>query len=1032
MPLVPGLGDSRMLKPSRLMRYGVAVLSVALALMLTLLLQPLLSPTALPLFFLAVTFSVWYGGRGAGFVATVLSVLASRYFLLPPLHSFLPIPGTSIVELIVFGLVTLLVSMLEIDLRISDRRNQNSLRELAQARAALRESDARFHITTESSFDAIFLLKSVRNRAGEIVDFEFVDLNEQGAKLISRSKSEIIHQSLCQLLPINRTQGFFEKYKQVVETGIPLVEEFPSSTMPGVSAAWLHHQVVPLNDGLAITTRDISDRKQAEASLQASEALYRTLAEAMPQLIWTQDATGKIDYANQQWLNALGVTLEAVNREGWMHLVHPNDLPKLLDRQAVSMRRGDIREAEFRYRMADGSYRWFLGRSVPIKDEQGQVIKWVGTSTDIHDLKRYEQELAKQKRRFKTLAENSPDIITRIDRNLRHVYINSAIQKATGMPPEAFIGKTHEELDIPEHLRQDWRCKLKQVFAAGEGCAYEFAFPAPDGMRHYLARMVPEFASSGAVESVLGITSDITEFKRVEQSLRESEVRFRRLMASNMLGMGFWELDGNISEVNDALLEILGYTRQEFLAERPRWTDLTPIEYRAAESQALEQIRQSGVCIPFEKEYIRRDGSRVPILCGGAAFHNAEDGGVFFVLDLSDRKQIEKERNRLLQLERAARAEAEAANRVKNEFLMVLSHELRTPLNPILGWTRLLQTRQFSPEMTAHALDAIERNARQEVQLVEDLLDMSRILQGKLSLDIAPVSLLEVIEGVIDSVRLSAEAKSIQIQTDLDDSVKPVLGNQVRLQQVAWNLLSNAIKFTPHQGQIKVSLQQVGKFAQVQVRDTGKGIEASFIPYVFDYFRQSNGSTTRSAGGLGLGLAITRHLVELHGGTIEAASEGEGKGAVFTVQLPIPVDDRKLISGYMGGLVSEFTLKDKRIVVVESDADARELLTVILKQAGAEVDAVETVDATLAALARSQPDLLIGAIEILQKNECELMQRLRLWSQEFGEEIPIVALAPYPEAVDAQSALAIGLQHILPSSIEPDALIDAIEQLTAY
>ncbi|XGV97529.1 MAG: DUF4118 domain-containing protein [Leptolyngbya sp. BL-A-14] len=331
-----------MFRPIRLLRYGVAVGSVALALLLTLLLKSLLAPSVLLLFVLAVTVSTWYGGRGAGFVATILSVLASRYFLLSPVHSFLPIPGAAIAALVVFSLVTLLISLLETNLRVVYRRSHKHLLDLEQTEAALRESEARFHTAAETSFDAIHILKSVRNKAGEIVDFQFVDLNEHGAKLVSLTKADILGQNLCELLPVNRSAGFFEQYKQVVETGIPLLEEFPSHNMPGVTAAWLHHQVVPLGDGIAITTRDITQQKQAEAALQASETLYRTLAEAMPQLVWTQDTEGRVDYANRQWQQALGMTLEAVARDGWAHLVHPDDLPKLLAKQAVSMQEGEV------------------------------------------------------------------------------------------------------------------------------------------------------------------------------------------------------------------------------------------------------------------------------------------------------------------------------------------------------------------------------------------------------------------------------------------------------------------------------------------------------------------------------------------------------------------------------------------------------------------------------------------------------------------------------------------------------------------
>ncbi|HEY9641905.1 MAG TPA: PAS domain S-box protein [Coleofasciculaceae cyanobacterium] len=1018
-----------MCRPIRLLRYGMAIGSVALALVLTLLLQSLLAPSVLLLFVLAVVFSTWYGGRGAGFTATVLAVLASRYFLLSPVHSFFPIPGATIAALIVFSLVTLLISLLETDLRLIHRRSRRHLLDLEQTEVALRKSDARFRAAAEGSFDAIYILKSVRDKAGELIDFQFVDLNEHGAKLISLKKENILGQNLCDLLPVNRTQGFFEKYKQVVETGIPLVEEFPSQGTPGVTASWLHHQVMPFEDGVTITTRDITERKQAEAALQASELLYRTLAEAMPQLVWTQNAEGKVDYANRQWQQALGVTLDEVDRLGWAHLVHPEDLPKLQVKESVSIQEGEVREAEFRYRMADGSYRWFLGRCVPVKDDRGQIVKWVGTSTDIDDLKRYERELVRRKRRFKTLADNSPDIISRLDRNLRHVYVNPAITKATGLSPQAFVGKTHDDLNIPDHLRSHWQEQLRRVFTTGQPCSYEFEFPAPDRTRYYLARMVPEFAPDGTVESILGITSDITEFRQVEQALRESEWRFRRVMESNMIGMGFWTFAGEITEANDALLNLLGYTRDEFLAEKPRWRDLTPPEYAEIDEQAVEQIRQTGVCTPFEKEYLRKDGSRVSVLCGGATFEKTAEHGVFFLLDLSDRKQMEKERDRLLQLERAARAEAEAANRIKDEFLLVLSHELRTPLNPILGWTKLLKTRQFAPGIVTQALDTIERNAQQQAQLVEDLLDVSRILQGKLTLNCCPVNLVEVIQGAIASMQFSAQAKAIAIEAHLDTTVPPVLGNQERLQQVVWNLLSNAVKFTPNNGRVDVYLTPVGKYAQIQVTDTGRGIEASFLPFVFDYFRQADGSTTRSFSGLGLGLAISRHLVELHGGMIEAASEGLGKGAIFTVRLLIPSEEPALLPDCPTPTPPQEVLNEKRILLAGVKDDTRDLIAVMLEQAGAVVVSVTSTNAVLEELARSQPDILIGAIAMLRENNYELTERLRLWSQEFGEETPVVALLSYPHELDPQEALKNGLQHVLLESMEPDQLITAIARL---
>jgi signal transduction histidine kinase len=258
-----------------------------------------------------------------------------------------------------------------------------------------------------------------------------------------------------------------------------------------------------------------------------------------------------------------------------------------------------------------------------------------------------------------------------------------------------------------------------------------------------------------------------------------------------------------------------------------------------------------------------------------------------FVLALAQQSAQSLDRARLYESERQARAQAELANRIKDEFLAVLSHELRTPLNPILGWTRLLRRGTLDSSKTAAALATIERNTQLQIQLIEDLLDISRILQGKLSLNSTPVNLKTTVTDAIETVRLAAEAKNIQIQTQLEPTVGDVLGDATRLQQVVWNLLTNAIKFTPPGGRVEVELKTMDSYAQIQVRDTGKGIQPEFIPYVFDTFRQADSSITRKFGGLGLGLAIVRHIVELHGGIVKAESSGEGQGATFTVTLPL-------------------------------------------------------------------------------------------------------------------------------------------------
>lgn len=391
-------------------------------------------------------------------------------------------------------------------------------------------------------------------------------------------------------------------------------------------------------------------------------------------------------------------------------------------------------------------------------------------------------------------------------------------------------------------------------------------------------------------------------------------------------------------------------------------------------------------------------------------------------------------RAHLYEAERKARSAAESANRIKDEFLAVLSHELRTPLNPILGWAKLMRTRKLDRATSDRALETIERNAKLQTQLIEDLLDVSRILQGKLNLNFGRINLVSVIEAAIETVRLSAEAKSIQIQTSLESGVGEVLGDANRLQQVIWNILSNAIKFTPIGGQVKIKLEQVSSQVQICVTDTGKGIAPEFLPYVFDYFRQADGATTRKFGGLGLGLAIVRHLVELHGGTVQAESLGEGQGATFTVRLPYLQDENKKIKDAKANSLvvaaQSSPLSGLEILVVDDDADMREFLPFMLEQYGASVTVVASGIEALTALSQSQPNLIISDIGMPEMDGYMLMRQVRSLEPEQGGTIPAIALTAYAGEMDHQQAIAVGFQQHISKPVDPEELVKAIASLT--
>ncbi|HEY9812902.1 MAG TPA: ATP-binding protein, partial [Candidatus Sericytochromatia bacterium] len=424
-----------------------------------------------------------------------------------------------------------------------------------------------------------------------------------------------------------------------------------------------------------------------------------------------------------------------------------------------------------------------------------------------------------------------------------------------------------------------------------------------------------------------------------------------------------------------------------------------------------------------------------------------------------ERLRAEEERNELLVREQAAREQAESANRMKDEFLAVVSHELRSPLNPILGWSRMLLSRKLNPVTTTKALEAIERNAKLQAELIEDLLDVSRMMRGKLSLQVCAVNLRQPIEAAIETVQLAAEAKNIKVEKFIDSSTNLISGDANRLQQIFWNLLSNAIKFTPEGGQVKISLEYsanatqenisngsypgsqkkaliVNSYAQITVSDTGKGISAEFLPYVFERFRQADGATTRSQSGLGLGLAIVRHLVELHGGTVDVDSAGEGFGSTFTVKLPLmqvePQANNSDLSLEANGnqvIMDIPTLNGIRVLIADDEEDTRFLLTVALENYGAKVTAVGSAREALEAVQQLMPDVLVSDIGMPNEDGYTLIRKIRALNPEKGGKIPAAALTAYARSEDSQKAIAFGFQKHIAKPVEPAELVGVIASL---
>lgn len=404
-------------------------------------------------------------------------------------------------------------------------------------------------------------------------------------------------------------------------------------------------------------------------------------------------------------------------------------------------------------------------------------------------------------------------------------------------------------------------------------------------------------------------------------------------------------------------------------------------------------------------------------------------------LEIAERRQAEEERAQLLIREQEARADAEQANRTKDEFLATLSHELRTPLSAILGWSHLVRTGKLDEPQMARAFETIERNARSQSQLIDDLLDVSRIITGKLQIEPRPIDLRSVIEAASDAVRPAIEAKEIQFETVLDEEACFVPGDANRLQQIFWNLFSNAIKFTPAEGDVRVEVKRMNSRVQVAVSDSGIGITSEFLPYIFDRFRQADGSTTRVHGGLGLGLSIVKHLVQLHEGDVEVESPGKDQGTTFTVNLPLaPAESAEAIEKAApaesggNGLPAGFSkaLDGLRILVVDDEEDSRDLVTAILTRCGSKVRCCESTAEALKTFREWKPDLLVSDIGMPIEDGYALIKKLRKLRSKLAREIPAIALTAYATDDDRSRALSAGFQMHVAKPIEPEALVRSI------
>lgn len=710
---------------------------------------------------------------------------------------------------------------------------------------------------------------------------------------------------------------------------------------------------------------DITDQRKTEQALRRSEAELRALADSVPQLVWTAEPDGHIFWYNRRWYEYTGTTPEQMEGWGWQSVHDPDLLPRVLERWKYSLRTGEPFDMEFPLRGADGVYRWFLTRVLPVRDTDGQVMRWIGTNTDVDQVKRVQEALRDETRVLELLNSTGHTLSSNLElETLAQTLINATTQIVGAVYGAFFYNPRDDQGETTRYVLADTTPSAFVDWDLPQRAA------SPDSL----------FCEQSAVRC-----DDIT-----------GDARY------------------------DALSLFAGAPEQPPL----RSYLAVPVVSRAGEviGGLIFGHPQAGKFTERHERIVVGMAAQAAISIDNAHLYQAA-------------QKAAEERKQLLESERSARAAAERSSGLKDVFLANLSHELRTPLSAILGWAQVLRHHVNDHPDLRRGLDAIERNARVQAQLIDDLLDMSRIASGKVRLDIQTTDPIAFVEAAVETVRPAAESKGIRLEKFLDPQAGPVAGDPARLQQVIWNLLTNAVKFTPKGGKIQIVLRRVNSHIEISVADTGCGIKAEFLPHLFERFRQADAGTARKHGGLGLGLSIVKQLAELHGGTVSARSDGEGRGATFTVELPLTVVHRSLHGGERPHLqAAQFTsiefrpadLTDVKVLVVDDEADARELLSCILSDCGARVLVAENAVAALPLITAERPDVLISDVGMPDVDGYEFLQHVRALGRDGGGRVPAVALTAFARSEDRTRALLAGFLVHVAKPVDPTELVATV------
>jgi PAS domain S-box-containing protein len=645
-------------------------------------------------------------------------------------------------------------------------------------------------------------------------------------------------------------------------------------------------------------------------------------------------------------------------------------------------------------------------------------------------------ELGQQRKWFEvTLASIGDGVITAdIDGNV--TMLNPVAEQLTGWTSKEAQGRSIEEVFhiVNEDTRDEVENPALRAIKEGLilGLANHTLLITKDGREISIDDSGAPIKVAGETLGAILVFRDITERRRAEQT----RALLAGIVDSSEDAIVSKSLEGIITSWNNAAERMFGWKPEEAIGKSV--VLIIPPELRNEETMILSRLRRGERIEHFETIRQTKDGRRLNISLSISPVRNKSGqiiGASKIARDITERVRAEEERAFLLASERAARERAEAASRAKDEFVAMISHEIRSPLNAILGWAQMLRQGTLDKAAMANALESIERNARAQAQLVSDLLDISRVITGKLRINARPVDITNSLESALESIRPAADAKQIDVDVETEPYATVVTGDADRLQQVFWNLLSNAVKFTPRGGRVEVRVARIDSQLEIRISDTGAGISVDFLPFMFERFTQADTTTARRHAGLGLGLAIVRHIIELHGGTVTAESEGVGKGATFRILLPVRAlqvshrdQETSSASASVHSLADDIALDRVRVMIVDDEAETRELLKIMLASHGAEVTVCASGVEALKQIGDWNPQLLVSDIGMPELDGYAFIRKVRALDSE-ARDIPAIALTAYARAEDRMRALAAGFQMHVPKPVEASELVMVIASL---